>query len=91
MPNRPNRPLIRNLQSVGRILDKSASSLFLWASTDHSGIGRMHKLMPKLSFLDTIIYSLLHLLIAIFGIVLQLAWWYLLIAYGLPLLLFGHL
>ncbi len=90
MPNRPNHPLIRNLQSVGRMLDKSASSLFRWASTDHSGIGRMLELMPKLSFLDSILYSLLHLLIAILGIILQIVWWYLIIAYGIPWFLFGH-
>jgi len=90
MPNRPNHSLIRNLQSVGRILDKWASGLFRWASDDHSGIGRMFELMPKLSFLDTIIYSLLHLLIAILGIILQLTWWYLIIAYGIPWFLFGH-
>lgn len=90
MPNRPDHRLIRNLQSVGRILSKAASGSIRWVTNDHSGIGRMLELMPKMKFLDTLKYSLLHLLISIFVVILQMVWWYLLLAYGLPWFLFGH-
>ncbi len=86
MANRPRR----SLQSAGKLLEKAASGLFRWAATDHSGIGKMHKLMPKRGFLEELQHTLVYLLIAIFGAVLQVAWIYLLIAYGIPFLIFGH-
>lgn len=81
----------RNLQSAGRTLDKAASGLFRWATTDHSGIGRALKLMPNIGFLDRLLDILVCFLLAIFGAVVQGVWIYLLIAYGLPFLIFGHL
>ena len=86
MANRPRR----NLQSVAELLDKAASSLFRWATTDHSGIGKMRKLMPKRRFLEELQDMLVCLLIALFGAVLQVVWIVLLIAYAIPFLLFGH-
>ncbi|WP_293006460.1 hypothetical protein [Nitrosomonas sp.] len=86
MANRPRR----NLQSAGQLLEKAASSLFRWATTDHSGIGKMRKLMPKRGFLDEILDILVFSLIAVFGAVLQAAWIYILIAYGIPFLIYGH-
>ncbi|PTQ79277.1 hypothetical protein [Nitrosomonas ureae] len=86
MQNRPKR----NLQSVPGLLDKAASSLFRWVTTDHSGIGKMRKLMPKRRFLDELLDILVCLLIALFGAVLQVFWIVFLIAYAIPFLIFGH-
>lgn len=86
MANRPKR----NLQSAAELLDKAASGLFRWVTTDHSGIGKMRKLIPKRRFLDELLDILVCLLIALFGAVLQVVWIVFLIAYAIPFLIFGH-
>ncbi|SEQ45625.1 hypothetical protein [Nitrosomonas ureae] len=86
MSNRPKR----NLQSVPRLLNKVASGLFRWVTTDHSRIGQIRKLMPKRRFLDELLDILVCLLIALFGAVLQVVWIVFLIAYAIPFLIFGH-
>ena len=80
----------RNLNLAGRTLNKVASGLFRWATTDHSGIRRALKLMPKRGFFDSLLDSLVCFLLAIFGAVVQGVWIYLIIAYGIPFLIFGH-
>ena len=80
----------RNLNSAGRTVDKVASGLFRWATTDHSGMGRALKLMPKTGFLDRLLDILVCFLITVFGAVLQGVWIFLLIFYGIPFLIFGH-
>ncbi|MDE2389258.1 MAG: hypothetical protein KGN35_09310 [Betaproteobacteria bacterium] len=84
-----------NLKSSGwkaakftaRTLDKTASGLFRWLITDHSGISRMLMLMPEMGFWDSVKYALIRFLITIAGIVLQIVWLYFIIFHGLPLLL----
>ncbi|MBK7491513.1 MAG: hypothetical protein IPI17_05445 [Nitrosomonas sp.] len=74
-------------QFTGRTLDKIASGLFHWLTTDHSGISRMLTLMPGMGFWDSVKYALISFLITIAGIVLQIVWLYFIIFHGLPLLL----
>lgn len=90
MANRSRQRAVRNLQLTARTLDKAASALFRWATTDHSGIGRALKLMPKRGFFDSLLDNIVCFLIAVFGAVVQGVWIYLLIAYGIPFLIFGH-
>ena len=86
---------LRNLKSSGwkaaqfiaRTLDKTASGLFHWLTTDHSGISRMLTLMPDMGFWDSVKYVLISFLITLAGIVLQIVWLYFIIFHGLPLLL----
>ena len=85
----------RNLKSsgwefarfTGRTLDKTATGLFRWLTTDHSGMSRMLTLMPQMGLLDSVKYVLTCFLITLAGIVLQVVWLYLIIFHGIPLLL----
>lgn len=43
----PNSAPWKATKLAARTLDKAASGLFRWATTDHSGIGRALKLMPR--------------------------------------------
>ena len=92
---RLSRSNIRLLQSTGRsvakISDKAAAGLFHWATTDHTGLSRRLANMPTMGFLDTVKYMLLQFLISIVAAVLTGLLIFVLIAYGIPFLLFGHL
>ena len=95
MVRHTRRRSIRNLKSTGwqaaritgKTLNKTATGLFRWLTTDHSGMTRMLTLMPELGLLDSVKYVFMCLLITIAGIVLQVVWLYFLIFHGLPLLL----
>ena len=86
---------LRNLKSswwkasqfTARTLDKTASGLFRWLTTDHSGMARMLALMPEMGFWNSVKYALIRFLITLAGIVLQIVWLYFIILHGLPLLL----
>jgi len=94
-----SRHNIRYLKSTGnaiakttvRTADKAVTGLTRWAITDHSGISKRLLSMPKMGFLDTLLYILLQLFVSIMGAVLTGAMVFVLIAYGIPLFLFGHL
>ncbi|PTQ79775.1 hypothetical protein [Nitrosomonas ureae] len=86
MSNRPKR----NLQSAAELLDKAASSLFRWVTTDHSRIGQIRNLMPKRRFFEELQDMLVCLLIALFSAALQVVWIVFLIAYAIPFLIFGQ-
>ena len=95
MARKSKQHSLRNLKSSGwkaaqftaRTLDKTASGLFRWLTTDHSGMTRMLTLMPEMGFWNSVKYALIHFLITIAGIVLQIVWLYFIIFHGLPLLL----
>ena len=75
MARQPRRRSIRNLRSsgwkaakfTGRTLDKTATTLFRWLTTDHSGVTRMLILMPQMGLLDSVKYVLMCFLITIVG------------------------
>ena len=89
---------MRNLQSAGKsaarfthhVTEKAAVGLFRWMVTDHYGMSRALQNMPLLGFLDTAKYILMHFLITVAGAVLTGIWVFVLVAYGIPYLLFGH-
>lgn len=95
MARQPRRRSIRNLKSTGcqaaritgRTLDKTATGLFRWLATDHSGMTRMLSLMPQMGLLDSVKYVFMCFLITLARIVLQVIWLYFLIFHGIPLLL----
>lgn len=89
--------MARNYRTIGkaikftaRTVDKTATGLGRWASTDHTGMSKALGNMPKMGFLDTIRYILLHLLITIVSAVVMGVWVFLLVAYGVPFLISGH-
>jgi hypothetical protein len=81
---------IRNLQSAGRTSDKAATGLARWATTDHVDMGRTLGIISATEFANTVRHILMHLLIAVAGAVLSVAWIMVLIGYGIPLLITGH-
>ena len=94
-----NQRAMRNLQSAGweaakftgDTTSKAIVGLSRWVVTDHTGMGRALDNMPKMGFVDSAKYMLKHFLIAVFGTLLGGALIFLFIAYGIPLLIMGHL
>lgn len=86
---------MRNLRSAGtstakftgRATEKSAVGLASWATTDHSGMARALSNMPPMGFFSTLWYILMQFLIAVAGAVLSGALVFILIAFGIPLLI----
>ena len=86
---------MRNLRSAGtsmtkftgRTTEKAAVSLSSWATTDHSGMSRALSNMPSMGFFGTLGYIIKQFLIAVAGAVLSGALVFLLIAFGIPLLI----
>jgi hypothetical protein len=72
-----------------RTADQIASGLARWITTDHTGIGKALENMPKMGFVDSMQYILLHLLIAISGAVFMGLGIFLLLAFGIPFLITG--
>jgi hypothetical protein len=79
------------LESTAKVTDKAVTGLFRWATTDHTGISQRLCNMPKMGFLDTLRYILVQLVLSIVAAVVTGALVFIVIAYGIPLLLFGHL
>ena len=76
---------------TARTADKAASGLFRWATTDHSGMGKLLDIMPKMGILDTLGYILSSLFYSVIGTLFGAVLVFIIFAYGIPLLLFGHL
>lgn len=80
----------RALNSAASTVEKAAVGLFRWMTTDHIGQGKTFQNIPTIGFFDTIRYILMQLIFGILGAVLSGAIAYVLIAYGIPLLILGH-
>ena len=96
--NRSNR-ILCNLGSAGyevakftgRAAGQTTGSLFKWATTDHTGMGSAIDRMPSMSFFGSLKYIFMLFLINLVGIILGAVWIFLLVAYGIPFLITGHL
>ena len=86
---------MRNLGSAGmaglnftaKAIDRSATGLLRWAATDHSGTAQRLLAMPKMGFIDSIRYILFSLFLGVVYAVVLAVSTFLLIAFGIPLLL----
>ena len=90
-----SRTTKRYLKATGRsaykATDRAVAGYLQWATKDHTGIVQRLSRMPKMGFIDTVLTSLVHLVISIIAAVVTGAIVFVVIAYGIPLLLFGHL
>ncbi len=68
-------------------LDRAATAIGRWATTDHTGLGRALSNMPPLGFRDTLRYIVTRFLITMAGAVLSALLVFVMIAFGIPLLL----
>lgn len=71
------------------VIEKAATGLFHWVTTDHSGLSQSLSAMPSMGFIDCLKYTLCRLLIAIFCSVLSGILMFILVAYVVPYLLIG--
>lgn len=104
--NHTNSQGMRNLRSAGwqaakftgktadkatGAAEKAAVGLFRWVTTDHSGMGKALDNMPSMGFFNTAKYILNQFLIAVAGTIVTGVLVFVLIAYGIPFLIMGHL
>jgi hypothetical protein len=89
---RLSRNNARQLKSIGRsaykVTDKAVTGLFRFATTDHTGISQRLCNMPKMGFLESLKYILFQMLLTIVAAIVTAAFTFLLIAYGIPFLIF---
>ena len=79
---RKYRNLGKAIKFTARTVDKTATGLGRWATTDHTGMSKALARMPSMGFLDSVRYILLHLLITVVGAVLMGVWVFLLVGHG---------
>jgi len=72
---------------AGRIAEKSAVGLARWATTDHTGSAKFFANLPALGFVDTLTIVAAHVFATILGACVSGFLIFLLIAYGIPVLL----
>ncbi|MFA7282540.1 MAG: hypothetical protein WC100_20830 [Sterolibacterium sp.] len=91
LPQRYRRNLERAgnefTKSTGRATEKAAVGVFKWATTDHLGMGNAIINMPKMGLLESIQYVLWEFLIRVFAAIVLGIGIFVVIAYGIPLLL----
>jgi hypothetical protein len=77
--------------AIAKVTDKAVTGLFRYAVTDHLGVGKRFLNMPAMGFLDTVRYLALTLVSSLIAAVVMGGLYFVLIAFGLPFLLLGHL
>ena len=72
---------------TARQAEKAAVGIARWATTDHTGMGRMLASMPAgMGFVAAVKYIIVQFLIAMVGVAVSGLLFYLMFAYGVPLL-----
>ncbi len=74
-----------------RHFDNAGSSFGKWLTTDHTGFSRSIIDIPAMGFWDTLYYIAMHFLIAVFGALVTGLMAFVIIYYGIPLLILGVL
>ncbi len=77
----------RSANYAGRYASKAAVGLFRWATTDHTGSAKFLANMPPMDFLDTMTMILVTLVTGILGAFVAGFLMFLLIGFGVPMLL----
>ena len=83
----PIRSSTKAACTAGRITEKSITRLGRWATTDHTGTAKVLANLPPMGWMDTLGFVLIHILCSILGAAATGLMVYLLIAYGIPILL----
>lgn len=74
-------------KSAYRHADKGFTHLAKWVTTDHTSFSRAMTEMPKMGFIDSIKYILTHFVIMLIGTLISMVLIFILIAFGIPLLI----
>ena len=83
----PIRSSTQAARTAGRITEKAITGLGRWATTDHTGTAKLLANLPPMGFVNTLTFVLIHILFSILGAVVSAALFFVLIAYGIPILL----
>lgn len=65
--------------------DKAFTHVAKWVTTDHTGFSRAMNDMPKMGFVDSCKYIVLHFIVAMLGALISAVLMFILIAFGIPL------
>ena len=83
----PIRSSTKAARTAGRITEKAITRLGRWATTDHTGTAKLLANLPPMGWMDTLGFVLIHILFSILGALATGLMVYVLLAYGIPMLL----
>ena len=83
----PIRSSTQAARFAANAAEKAIIGLGRWATTDHTGTAKLLANLPPMGFVNTLTFVLIHILFSILGAVVSAALFFVLIAYGIPLLL----
>ena len=83
----PIRSSTKAARFAANAAEKAITGLGRWATTDHTGTAKLLANLPPMSWMDTFCIALAYILCSILGSVVSAAMVYVLIAYGIPMLL----
>ena len=83
----PIRSSTKAARFAGRITEKAITGLGRWATTDHTGTAKLLANLPPMGWMDTLLTVVVTVLCSLLGAVVSAALFFVLIAYGIPLLL----
>ena len=87
MSKRTSRHATQTARFAANAAEKAITGLGRWATTDHTGIAKLLANLPPMGFVNTLSFVLIHILCSILGAVVSAALFFVLIVYGIPLLL----
>jgi len=83
----PIRPSAKANRIATNAANKAAVGLARWATTDHSGTAKLLANLPPMGFFDTLSMIAVTLLCSLLGALVSGVLMFLLVAYGIPMLL----
>ena len=87
MSKRTPRSSTQAARFAANAAEKAITGLGRWATTDHTGTAKLLANLPPMGFIDTLITVAVTVLCSLLGAVVSAALFFVLIAYGIPLLL----
>jgi hypothetical protein len=89
--NRFTKRFTSAAKATYRHFNHAGSSFGRWTTTDHTGMSRAMINMPSMGFWNTLRYIAMHFLIAVVGALVTGLMVFVIIYYGIPLLILGVL
>jgi hypothetical protein len=83
----PKHPAWKATRFAAHTAEKAITGLGRWAITDHTGTAKLLANLPPMGFIDTLMTVAVTVLCSLLGAVVSAALFFVLIAYGIPLLL----
>ena len=87
MSKRTPRSSTQAARFAANAAEKAITGLGRWATTDHTGTAKLLANLPPMGFIDTLKTVAVTVLCSLLGSVVSAALFFVLIAYGIPLLL----